>query len=186
MGTRHIIKVVRNGKTWISQYGQWDGYPTGQGCAVLEFIRDKRYVEYLADEIDKGYIVPITEEQYNERMKRVMDLAKDDEMLDGMIEQMFVTSVFSRDAGAKCLKMFARPLLAKKYAVIVEPSGWEEYQYTLDLDKRMLRIEELCDTNPQSEEFPFESLEELNEDNAYMLMDALEKKWKEAHKGEEE
>ena len=186
MGTRHIIKVVKNGKTWVSQYGQWDGYPTGQGCDVIEFIRDKRYVGYLADEIDRGEIVPITTEQYNEKVNKLAEFIAKDSILNDIVNQMFVTSTFCRDAGAKCLKVFAKPLMGKKYAVVEEPSGWEEYQYTLDLDRRMLKIEELCDTNPQSEEFPFEALEELNEDNAYTLMEALKKKWKDAHKGEEE
>lgn len=39
MGTRHIIVAVIDGQTKLAQYGQWDGYPEGQGLKVLEFIR---------------------------------------------------------------------------------------------------------------------------------------------------
>lgn len=38
MGTRHLIAVQYNGKYKVAQYGQWDGYPSGQGAKVLEFL----------------------------------------------------------------------------------------------------------------------------------------------------
>ena len=40
MGTRHIIQVIKDNKTLISQYGQYDGYPEGQGVDVLNFVRN--------------------------------------------------------------------------------------------------------------------------------------------------
>lgn len=39
MGTRHLIAVKAGGKYKVAQYGQWDGYPSGQGKAVLDFLR---------------------------------------------------------------------------------------------------------------------------------------------------
>lgn len=39
MGTRHLIGAVIDGDFKIAQYGQWDGYPSGQGLGVLEFLR---------------------------------------------------------------------------------------------------------------------------------------------------
>lgn len=40
MGTRHLICVVLNGEYKVAQYGQWDGYPSGQGLGVLGFLED--------------------------------------------------------------------------------------------------------------------------------------------------
>jgi hypothetical protein len=40
MGTRNLTMVISGGKTKIAQYGQWDGYPSGQGKTVLEFLRN--------------------------------------------------------------------------------------------------------------------------------------------------
>lgn len=39
MGTRHLICVVKDGAFKIAQYGQWDGYPDGQGQVALNFLR---------------------------------------------------------------------------------------------------------------------------------------------------
>lgn len=41
MGTRNLTAVMVNGEYKIAQYGQWDGYPDGQGITALEFLRDK-------------------------------------------------------------------------------------------------------------------------------------------------
>ena len=39
MGTRHLIAVHADGQYKIAQYGQWDGYPSGQGLTALGFCR---------------------------------------------------------------------------------------------------------------------------------------------------
>lgn len=38
MGTRHLTLVQHNNEMKVAQYGQWDGYPKGQGKTVLEFL----------------------------------------------------------------------------------------------------------------------------------------------------
>ena len=37
MGTRNLTCVVLDGKYVVSSYGQWDGYPSGQGKTILNF-----------------------------------------------------------------------------------------------------------------------------------------------------
>lgn len=41
MGTRHLEAAYINGEYKIAQYGQWDGYPDGQGIETLHFLRDE-------------------------------------------------------------------------------------------------------------------------------------------------
>lgn len=41
MGTRHLTAVVLDGQYKIAQYGQWDGYPDGQGMTILTFLHDE-------------------------------------------------------------------------------------------------------------------------------------------------
>lgn len=40
MGTRNLTCVVLNNEFKVAQYCQWDGYPSGQGLTVLEFLHD--------------------------------------------------------------------------------------------------------------------------------------------------
>ncbi|HCQ9645363.1 TPA: hypothetical protein OMQ22_003603, partial [Acinetobacter baumannii] len=39
MGTRHLICVQHNNEYKVAKYGQWDGYPSGQGAGILEFLK---------------------------------------------------------------------------------------------------------------------------------------------------
>lgn len=38
MGTRNVTAVFHEGKYKLAQYGQWDGYPEGQGATALDFL----------------------------------------------------------------------------------------------------------------------------------------------------
>lgn len=40
MGTRHLVAVQIGGEYKVAQYGQFDGYPDGQGVSVLDFLRE--------------------------------------------------------------------------------------------------------------------------------------------------
>jgi len=47
MGTRHLICIYWQGKWYLAQYGQWDGYPRAQGVAILEFLSNSENVKNL-------------------------------------------------------------------------------------------------------------------------------------------
>lgn len=50
MGTRNLTLVKdKEGKTKVAQYGQWDGYPEGQGVTILNFIKSKENRDALAE-----------------------------------------------------------------------------------------------------------------------------------------
>ena len=67
MGTRHRQAVInKTGKLKIQQYGQWDGYPSGQGVNILEYLRCGDLEKYQ-EELDK--ISVITEDQIKEVKK---------------------------------------------------------------------------------------------------------------------
>ena len=64
MGTRNIIAVYSNGDYKVAQYGQWDGYPSGQGIDILKILKSldmgkfKEHVNkctWISDEKYKGY-----------------------------------------------------------------------------------------------------------------------------------
>ena len=39
MGTRHLIAAFKDGEYKVAQYGQWDGYPSGQGVNCLKYLK---------------------------------------------------------------------------------------------------------------------------------------------------
>lgn len=52
MGTRNLSLCKKNGEVVIAQYGQWDGYPEGQGKTILEFCHDKDNITRLKAELE--------------------------------------------------------------------------------------------------------------------------------------
>lgn len=53
MGTRHLQTVInKEGEKKLNQYGQWDGYPDGQGKDILKFLRNADLLKYQ-NEINK-------------------------------------------------------------------------------------------------------------------------------------
>ena len=45
VGTRHLTVAKIDGAYKIAQYGQWDGYPEGQGLTVLAFAHKLKDIE---------------------------------------------------------------------------------------------------------------------------------------------
>lgn len=61
MGTRGITEVIFENDIVVSQYGQWDHYPSGQGITVFNFLKNAANVEKLTKNL--GLIErPSTEE----------------------------------------------------------------------------------------------------------------------------
>ena len=53
MGTRNLTMVINKmGEIKVAQYGQWDGYPSGQGYTALSFCRDKNNLLKLQEELE--------------------------------------------------------------------------------------------------------------------------------------
>lgn len=53
MGTRHLICVKENGENKVAQYGQWDGYPSGQGIDILSFISIEGNLQKLKEKLSR-------------------------------------------------------------------------------------------------------------------------------------
>jgi hypothetical protein len=57
MGTRHHQKVInKRGELKVSQYGQWDGYPDGQGFEILDYLKQGNLDRYQ-EELDKLHLI---------------------------------------------------------------------------------------------------------------------------------
>lgn len=53
MGTRHVIAVVKDGEFKVAQYGQCNGYPSGNGSNFLNFCKTRSHIEKLKKALDR-------------------------------------------------------------------------------------------------------------------------------------
>ena len=79
MGTRNLTIVKSKGKVKVAQYCQWDGYPTGQGETISNFLRDKKNIEKLNTEIQTVEFI-----SHEEENKLWQSLGADDSGLVGI------------------------------------------------------------------------------------------------------
>lgn len=143
MGTRHLTCVVKDGDYKVAQYGQWDGYYSGQGICILNFLRDKL-----------------------DREKFLANLALTFQPDDGQIETMDATlkaagksirqlyPSMSRDTGGDILELIqesSEPLPLRLDVDFAADSLFCEYAYVVDFDKNTFEVFEGFNEEPLAE-----------------------------------
>jgi hypothetical protein len=140
MGTRNLIAVQLDGEYRVAQYGQWDGYPSGQGAEVLEFLSnwDRPLFEKKLRAVN--FYTP-------DELAAIWREAGADEAgyinYDAAQRQHRRTPEISRDAGADILKMVQdRPegIALKNSIDFAGDSLMCEYAYVIDLDANVLEV----------------------------------------------
>ena len=143
MGTRNLVCVVQDGKYKVGQYGQWDGYPSGQGVIVLSFLK-------------KIVRSPKTLGKFGEKVSELTEIS--DEALDKLWTEagsvngsiscekadIFGKShpEFSRDTGAKILGLIYQGKINEisNQVAFVGDGLFCEWAYVIDLDKKTFEI----------------------------------------------
>lgn len=125
MGTRNLTMVISNGKTKVAQYGQWDGYPSGQGVTALKFLRETNMVEFQKKVNECSFL---TEGEFD---------AIDDNNWKETHPQL------SRDHGAKILQLVMNGTnKLKDSSAFAGDSLFCEWGYVVDLDKQTFEVYE--------------------------------------------
>jgi len=121
MGTRHLIEVKSDGITRIAQYGQWDGYLSGQGLSILNFL--KRYAN------KKKWLKALKNCRFFESEEQIIKMYPLIDKPDGHIPPEL-----HRDTGSKILDIVYE---SKEtiYLVNSKDSFWCQYFYCIDMDK---------------------------------------------------
>lgn len=139
MGTRHLIAVKKDDQYKIAQYGQWDGYPSGQGLNALSFLSKKNNINKLKSGLarcrffdgegqDKEWI-----ESYNNACPEYIG----DRDLRTPQQKYWAEKFISRDLGAEILNSVANSegeCLLKNSIAFVGDSLFCEYAYVIDFD----------------------------------------------------
>lgn len=108
MGTRHIIAVKIDGEYKVAQYGQWDGYPSGQGAHVLAFLKE---------------LTPETTEVFKQKCRKLSWM--DEKELEAMwkaagADDSGMISCDKADAFSKAHPEFSRDTCASILSLIAE------------------------------------------------------------------
>lgn len=123
MGTRNLTAVMLNGEYKIAQYGQWDGYPSGQGLTALEFLRDAN----IAD--------------FKKSVSECRFLSSDELDELGKTDWKKTHAHLSRDRAAEILGLVDGGVRELKNSIgFAGDSLFCEYAYIVDLDKETFEV----------------------------------------------
>lgn len=138
MGTRGVTEVIYNDKLVVSQYGQWDHYPMGQGLTVLNFLRD----ELNIDKLKANLMLHLTYQASDEELKKIYARYFDENGM-GTMEQSDKFGKdypsLTRDTGAGILEVIANAKTTP-IPLQLEPQSFKDDRlfcegvYTINLD----------------------------------------------------
>ena len=168
MGTRHLLAVQIDNEYKIAQYGQWDGYPDGQGASILEFLLGDYKKQKFIDQLRK--LSWITGEEHEARWAEC-GKKPDAEWVDMEISGKFTKKwpELGRDCGSGILRYIQEsdePLKLKDNIDFAKDSLFCEWAYVVDIDKGTFEVFSGFNTKPldTSERFYTEEPPELSHD----------------------
>ena len=161
MGTRHIIIVHSDNSNRVAQFGQWDGYPEGQGLTVLRFLRDMNRSQF---ETNVRQVKSLTADEVG--LKWVDAGADPDSNFVNMeiskrFERMYPQ--LHRDCGAKVLQLIHDQPAGLELFLQIDFVGdglFCEYAYVIDLDTNKLEVYRGFNRTPLDENERFASFQE--------------------------
>lgn len=140
MGTRNLTAVVVDGEYKIAQYGQWDGYPEGQGVIVLHFLQRSNLDKFKEKCRAAQWI---TDEELKARWDECGADGRD--WVNSFVSNKFNKTYphLSRNCGAKVLAIVRDAPKGIKLGNNIDfasDSLFCEWAYVIDLDKRTFEV----------------------------------------------
>jgi hypothetical protein len=143
MGTRNLTMVISNGETKVAQYGQWDGYPEGQGATALKFLTNNDLVKFK-HKLNSVFFV-------NDRKQKEIDswllsMGCENGWMNGEQADKYKSKypLLSRDNGADILQMIMES--EEEINWVTDSSEFAgdslfcEWAYVVDLDKNVFEV----------------------------------------------
>ncbi|MEN6550001.1 MAG: hypothetical protein ABFE07_28490 [Armatimonadia bacterium] len=150
MGTRNLTCVVVDGEYKVAQYGQWDGYPSGQGKTALDFLRRCRSLKKFAEKVRA--CTWITEEERERRWVEAGAKPKAEWVSIDVGERMNkLYPELNRDLAAGILGRIYKskqPLQLVNELNFAQDSIFCEWAYVIDLDKGTFEVYEGFNCKP--------------------------------------
>jgi hypothetical protein len=143
MGTRNLTCVVHDGKFKVAQYGQWDGYPSGQGATILAFLSYGFDRDQFIAQLNR--CTWITKKEFEELL--IAATGKSDGWMTCDQADKFkeLAPQLSRDTGAGILEIIAKHTGRKKLRLhndvkFGKDSLFCEWAYSVDLDDNRFMV----------------------------------------------
>lgn len=162
MGTRNLTMVIHKQETKIAQYGQWDGYPEGNGTTILTFLRSKERVKKLTKALKHVRFATADDDKEIENFLESIG-CKDGWMnMDQAAKYRERYSYMSRDIGAGILELVAnstdKEIVLRDSTNFAGDSLFCEWAYVVDLDNRKLEVYKGFNTEPLDENERFANI----------------------------
>lgn len=144
MGTRHLICVVKDNEYKVAQYGQWDGYPEGQGIDILNFLKEDMNRDLFLNKLNN--VSYISDEEWTKRWIAFgVDLDDSGGWVTNDISDKFYKKYpeFSRDTGSDILSIIQnsnRDLKLRNSIDFAGDSLFCEWSYVIDFDKNIFEV----------------------------------------------
>lgn len=163
MGTRNLIAVFMDGEYKVAQYGQWDGYPEGQGRECLIFLREKMDEIKFREQLKKVHFGDKEElkklfEEFGADPSGSISVSNYDRFKKAYPE-------LHRDTAANILEMIqeGKVRILKNDIDFAADGLFCEWAYVIDLDKRTFEVYTGLHKEPLTEKDRFYFLKDKEE-----------------------
>jgi hypothetical protein len=172
MGTRNLTVVInQDGEKKVAQYGQWDGYPSGVGIGVLNFLKDVELFEKFKSNLSKVRFLDENgrdKEFIKSYNKNTPEWSNDPDNRTAE-QKNWWANYCTRDLAEKVLTNIANS--TDKEIIIIDREetgklgGWVEYCYVINLKENTLGVYRHIDGVPMK----VYKLDELPENDFFIL-----------------
>lgn len=163
MGTRNLTAVFMDGEYKVAQYGQWDGYPEGQGAKCLVFLRDEMDEAKFREQLGKVRFG--SEAEMDSLFEKFGADPSGSISMDNYAKFKKAYPELHRDTAAEILKMIqdGKVRLLKNNLDFAADGLFCEWAYVIDLDKRTFEVYTGFHTEPLTEKDRFYFLKDKEE-----------------------
>jgi len=140
MGTRNLIAVFMDGEYKVAQYGQWDGYPEGNGAICLTFLRDEMDENKFREQLKKVHFATI--EELESLFEEFGADPSGSISMENYAKFKKAYPEMHRDTSAEILKMIqnGNVRILKNDLEFAADGLFCEWAYVIDLDNRRFEV----------------------------------------------
>jgi len=178
-----LTVVIQKEKPKIAQYGQWDGYPEGNGVTILNFVRKKKNLEKLRTNLKRTRFSNRKDEKELKEWMKSMGCENGWMNMDQANAYQKRLPYLTRDLGAGILEAVANADTLSTDGKIVLNNSIDfagdslfcEWAYVIDLDKNQLEVYSGFNKSPLNENERFANIKPSDNKSGYLGIRFLQK-----------